>query len=85
MAEIKDRLRLVVATPEGVRYDGPADLVELPGRLSRFVVLPDHAPIITSLQKGDVRFEHGGEETKISIGGGFANVRDNEVSVCVEI
>ncbi|WP_462317420.1 F0F1 ATP synthase subunit epsilon [Marinilabilia sp.] len=48
-------LYLEIITPEEILYDGPVGLVEVPGAQGRFVLLRDHAPIISTLVRGDVR------------------------------
>ena len=47
----------------------------------------DHAPLISSLAAGEVKFREGRTGTEfqtLQIQGGFAEVKDNQVSVCVE-
>jgi F-type H+-transporting ATPase subunit epsilon len=48
-------LHLEIITPEKILFDGPVGLVEVPGSSGRFVLLRDHAPIISTLVKGEVR------------------------------
>ena len=84
-------LHLVVVTPERTLFDGVVESVELPGEMGRFQVLVNHAAIISSLSKGDLVLEVTGSGSgvkrdiqTISIEGGFVEVKDNLVSVCVE-
>ena len=78
-------LKLHILSPEGTVLETEAELVTLPGLLSPFTVLPGHAAIVTALDKGAVRYVESGKETFIPISGGFAEVRDNTVTVCAEI
>lgn len=77
-------LKLTVTSPEGIRYEGEAERVTLPGAKGSFTLLPRHAALISSLTAGVVRFVAGGEEHKIPIAGGFAEVNQDTVSVCIE-
>lgn len=84
-------LHLVVISPEHILFDGLVNWVELPGDMGRFQVFYNHAPLISSLQKGNVVFEKSTSQANvkqepqtISIAGGFAEVKDNSISVCVE-
>ena len=77
-------LKLHIITPEGPLAEASAVSVGLPGTLGPFVVLKDHAPIISALTKGEVVWVDGEGEHRVSIGGGFAEVLDNVVTVCVE-
>lgn len=77
-------LQLTIASPLGVIYDGSVSLVTLPGELGSFTVLPGHAPIISSLQKGTIRVEENGKSTELEVKSGFVEVSNDIVSVCIE-
>ncbi|MCE2615425.1 MAG: F0F1 ATP synthase subunit epsilon [Phocaeicola sp.] len=85
MANESKVLKLTIATPEGILYDGVVDSVKLPGTKSAFTVLPLHAPIISSLDEGTVTYTNGEDSKDVIIKGGFVQVKNNEVSVCVEV
>ncbi len=78
-------LHLKIISPERIEYDGEVQSVSLPGTMGRFEVLANHAPIISSLQKGVVEYVAAGEKKSMQISAGFIEVKDNVVSVCVEI
>ena len=77
-------LTIRILTPEGTLHEGAATAVFLPGTVSPFEVLPDHAPIISALDKGEIRVVDGGQEQRFTIHSGVAKVRDNEIIACVE-
>ena len=74
-------LKLKIVSPERVEFDGEVESVKVPGVMGNFEILTDHAPIISSLQKGVVEYDG----KKLDILGGFVAVQKNEVSVCVEV
>jgi F-type H+-transporting ATPase subunit epsilon len=74
-------LKLKIVSPERVEFEGKAESVKVPGMMGNFEILTNHAPIISSLQKGIV--EYDGKQLPIT--GGFVSVQKNEVSVCVEV
>jgi F-type H+-transporting ATPase subunit epsilon len=74
-------LKLKIVSPERVEFDGEVESVKVPGMMGNFEILTDHAPIISSLQKGVI--EYNGKQ--LAVTGGFVSVQKNEVSVCVEI
>ena len=78
-------IQLHILSPEGTLVEAEVSLVTLPGLLSPFTVLPSHAPIVTALEKGNIRYVQDGKEYLVPIRDGFARVQDNKVSVCVEI
>ena len=73
-------LKLKIVSPERIEFTGEVESVMVPGMLGNFEILTDHAPIISSLQKGVV--EYGNQQ--LDILGGFVAVQKNEVSICVE-
>jgi len=73
-------LKLKIVSPEKVEFTGEVESVKVPGMMGNFEILTDHAPIISSLQKGLV--EYDGQQLEIL--GGFVAVQKNEVSICVE-
>jgi len=78
------KLTLQILTPEWNR-EVAADAVFLPGTASPFEVLPGHAPIISTLDSGDICWRDGGSEETLGIKRGFAKVSNNVVTVCVEV
>lgn len=78
-------LHLTVVSPERTVYDGKVLSVTLPGELGSFQVLPGHAPLISSLAAGEMKYTAGKETQVLQIAGGFVEVRDNSVSACVEL
>ena len=83
--ETMDNITLKILTPEQVLWEGVVEKVELPGDMGRFMVLRNHAPVISSLSEGDVVFVSDGSEERIHIISGFASVNANVVTVCAEV
>jgi F-type H+-transporting ATPase subunit epsilon len=77
-------MKLDILTPEKNLYSGEATLVQLPGVEGSFEILNHHAPIISALGTGVVRFKTAQGEKKIKISGGFVECLDNKVIVCAE-
>jgi len=79
MAE--DRLHCVVVTPETTLFDEAVDFVALPLFDGELGVLPGRAPLIGRLGYGELRTNLGAETKSYYIDGGFAQVRDDVVTV----
>ena len=79
-------LELKIVSPEKIEYDGDVVSVLVPGSQGQFEILNDHAPIISTLDKGTVEYglPHG-EKVQLEILGGFVEVQQNVVSLCVEV
>ena len=82
---MSDCIALHIVSPEGTLVETTVSAVTLPGTLCPFEVLKDHAPIISSLSKGDIVYVTDGKENRLSISEGFVEVCDNKVDVCVEV
>ncbi|MBR0286650.1 MAG: F0F1 ATP synthase subunit epsilon [Bacteroidales bacterium] len=76
---------LHILSPEGTLVKADVSLVSLPGIVSAFTVLPGHAPLVTALVEGDIRYVEAGAEKRLHIREGFVEVRSNQVKVCVEV
>ena len=74
-------LKLKIVSPEKIEFTGEVASVKVPGTMGNFEILQNHAPIISTLQKGIV--EYNGQQ--LAILGGFVEVQKNQVSLCVEI
>jgi len=78
-------LQLKIVSPEKVEYDGAAERILVPGTMGQFEILNDHAPIISTLQKGIVEYVNKEGKNSLDILGGFVEVQKNQVSLCVEL
>ncbi|MDR1755951.1 MAG: ATP synthase F1 subunit epsilon [Culturomica sp.] len=74
---------LRILSVEKTIFNGPVESVELPGTCGRFVVLERHAPLISTLEKGEIVYQKDGQKVRAAIAGGIAEVRENRVSVCI--
>ncbi len=78
-------LHLTIVSPEKVVFKGEVESVLVPGTLGDFEILTDHAPIISSLEKGKVEYATNEGKRQLEVNGGFVEVKKNEVSLCVEL
>ena len=76
-------MKVTIVSPEKTLYQGESDCVVVPGENGLFEVLHNHAPIISSLTTGTVTCK-GAEPFAMDIRGGFIEVANNEISICVE-
>ncbi|MBO4483732.1 MAG: ATP synthase F1 subunit epsilon [Prevotella sp.] len=78
-------LKLKIVSPEKIEFDGEVESVLVPGTLGSFEILQNHAPLISSLNKGVVEYKAADGKHRLDIGAGFVSVKRNEVNVCVEL
>ena len=80
-----DKLHLRVLTPERQLVDAEVKEVTAPGALGEIGILPDHAALFTALEPGVLSYpDAAGKIVRLEIGGGFAEVRENVVTVLAE-
>ena len=77
-------MELEILSPDKNIFTGEVDLVQLPGTDGSFEILNNHAPMISSLGEGKIKFEKDKSETFVDISGGFVEVLNNKVIVLVE-
>jgi F-type H+-transporting ATPase subunit epsilon len=77
-------MTLEILTPEKKLYSGESSSVILPGVDGSFQLLDRHAPLISALAKGVIRFKTTAETKSITISGGFVECLKNKVIVLVE-
>lgn len=80
-----DNIHLTILTPEKTLLEKPVSQISLPGSKGRFMILRNHAPLISSLEEGDLVYESEGVEERVHVMSGFVEVIDNEVVACVEL
>ena len=78
-------LQLRIVSPEKIEFDGVIESIIVPGTMGQFEILNDHAPIISTLQKGMVEYTTTEGKNSLEIQGGFVEVQKNVVSLCVEM
>jgi F-type H+-transporting ATPase subunit epsilon len=76
---------LEIITPDKSIYSGKIKLVQLPGSKGTFEILNNHAPIVSSLEKGKIKVvEESGKELLFEVDGGVVENKDNKIIVLAE-
>lgn len=78
-------MTLKIITPEQIVFSGEVRSVTLPGIDGYFSILKNHAPIISLLTKGYLRYRFDDSDQEIEVVSGFAEVNNNVVTVCLEL
>ena len=76
---------LEIITPDKKVFEGRVKLVQLPGSKGRFEILYNHAPILSTLDKGTIKIvEENGAEKFFEVDGGIIENKTNKIIVLVE-
>lgn len=77
-------LTVSVISPERVLFEGTVNSLVAPAYDGEVGILPQHAPMMTLLGKGELRLGDGGSAGRFHIEGGFLQVLNNSVRVVTE-
>ena len=78
-------LKLEIVTPETTAYSEDVEMVTLPGSEGELGVYPNHVPLLTTLNPGELRVLKGGKESFLAIGEGFVEITGTSVSVLTDM
>ncbi len=79
------KILLEVVTPEHLLLSKQVDEVIAPGSEGEFGVLPGHAPFISMLKIGELRYKIGDAWSYMSVLWGYAEVNQTKVTILAEI
>src|SRR5476649_1896669 len=74
-----------LVSPDKISFSGEVDQVDVPGSEGDFGVLAGHAPLIALLRPGMMTVYSGGEQTKLVVLGGFAEVGPDGLTVLADV
>ncbi|HKM94572.1 MAG TPA: ATP synthase F1 subunit epsilon [Prolixibacteraceae bacterium] len=78
-------MNLEILTPGQLVYSGEVTLVQLPGTKGNFEILNNHAPLISTLEKGKIRIiDIKKQELYFEISGGVIECRQNKIVILVD-
>ena len=76
---------LEIITPEREVFKGEVISVKFPGTNGGFEILKDHAPIISTLTKGEIKIRTKGEDShNFNINGGVIEMQSNKIIVLAD-
>ena len=75
---------LRIVSPEGNILKEDVEFVVLPGGLGELGILPNHAPLISGLDAGVIRYTQNSTIKRVAITGGFVEVIDNSATVLAD-
>ena len=79
-----DTFQLEIVTPEKKVVETAAEEVQIPGKNGYLGVLPGHAPLITELSVGEIKFTENSTEQRLAVAWGFAEVLPDKVTILAE-
>ena len=78
-------LKLEIVTPEGPAYSEDVERVTLPGVAGQFGVYPQHVPLMTQMEPGEIIVRKDGRDIFFATGAGLIEVTATRVSVLTDL
>ena len=77
---------LEIIAPDHKLFAGEVDLIQVPGSKGSFAILRNHAPIISTLEKGKIKIvDQKGSTAFFDITGGVIEAKNNKIIVLAEM
>lgn len=77
-------IRVEIVSQDRMVYEGDADIVVVPGAGGEMGILPNHSPLISTLQYGVLKVRLGMEEELFTVAGGVVEVQPDVVTILAD-
>lgn len=77
-------MTLDIITPDRKVFSGQATSITFPGSEGQFQVLNDHAPLVSTLDRGPIVVQSASGQQVFNVDGGVVEVLQNNVLVLAE-
>ncbi len=78
------KIKFKIVTPEKTVFEEEIDQATMMTTDGQITILPKHRSYITSLMPGELMIKKGGEESYLSLSGGFIEFHDNTLIVLAD-
>ena len=79
-----ETFKLEIITPESVIYSEEVDVVTLPGSEGEAGIYPNHVPLMTKVQAGELIAKKASSIEILAVGEGFAEITGDRVSILTD-
>jgi F-type H+-transporting ATPase subunit epsilon len=77
-------IRCEIVSQDRLVYEGDVDIVVAPGEAGEMGILPNHAPLLSTLKYGILKIRSQGVEQQFTIAGGIIEVQPDIVTVLAD-
>ncbi|HVM70302.1 MAG TPA: ATP synthase F1 subunit epsilon [Anaerolineales bacterium] len=77
-------IRCEIVSQDRTVFQGPADMVVLPGTDGEMGILPHHAPLLTTLKYGIIKVRSQGHEDFFTVAGGIAEIQPDIITILAD-
>jgi len=77
-------IRCEIVSQDRMVWEGDADIVVVPGVAGEMGILPNHAPLLSTLKFGILKVSHGSVEDLFTVAGGVIEVQPDLITVLAD-
>ncbi len=77
-------IRCEIVSQDRIVFEGDVDMVVLPGMEGEMGVLPNHTPLLTTLQFGIIKVKQGDETQYFTVAGGIAEIQPDIITILAD-
>ena len=77
-------IKCEIASQDRLVFEGEADIVVLPGVNGEMGILPNHAPLLTTLAMGVIKVRLEGAEEIFTVTGGLAEIQPDIITILAD-
>ena len=77
-------IRCEIVSQDRTVFEGDVDIVVIPGTDGEMGILPNHAPLLSTIRLGVVKVRQNGEEQDFTITGGLVEVQPTIVTILAD-
>lgn len=78
-------IQVDIVTPERMLFSDEVDMVTLPGADGQMGIMAGHAPLLSTLDIGEIMLHRGNEVEYLAVAGGVVEVRPDKVTVLADV
>ena len=78
-------IKLEIVTPKSVVYSEEVSMVGLPGRQGDMGIYPNHVPLMTKVNAGEIEVTREGQKELLAVGDGFAEIMPEKISILTDM
>ncbi|MBE2240622.1 MAG: F0F1 ATP synthase subunit epsilon [Caldilineaceae bacterium] len=78
-------IKVDIVTPEKMLYSGEVEMVTLPGANGQMGILRGHAPLLSTLDIGEIVLHRRDGNDYIAVSGGVVEVRPDKVTILADV
>src|SRR4030067_2202352 len=77
-------IRCEIVSQDRLVFEGAADTVISPGEMGEMGILPNHAPLLSTLKFGILKVRYQGQEKVFAVAGGVVEVQPDIITVLAD-